>query len=333
MIHLREFKAKSVDIEIIPPKLGVLNQLRKFEISGSSKLSAVPSDDDNFPISSLLQLVLEANAITELPSSLGRLTNLNQLEADHNLLSGTMPWLASLTKLTDLTLHHSKLTGLAPELEKLSNLEYLGIANCNMRDLGSPSAPFYRLETLIAGNNHLSTLPESFGKSTQLQTVYLSNNTFTDLPLWVGRMSNLELLHVGNNRLTAVPEAIRQLRGAQRLEWIDLRHNNIADVRALQASSTGETSMADAAMADGASGACVHGGKLGQSNVFPACTTVLLWGNPICNRSGDNTTKLDLVRESLDVNWEATCSNSYGLVPWHALSAIVERSGRGIRKK
>ena len=74
------------------------------------------------------RLVLEANGLTgPIPSSLGSLTNLEQLWLFRNQLTGSIPSsLSSLTNLTQLALDDNQLTGSIPSsLSSLTNLDSL----------------------------------------------------------------------------------------------------------------------------------------------------------------------------------------------------------------
>ena len=150
------------------------------------------------------ELNLSGMGLTELPESLGRLTQLRSLELSGNQLKELPESLGQLTQLQTLNLCNNQLTSLAESLGQLT-----------------------QLQTLLLNGNQLTSLPESLGQLTQLRELFLPNNQLTSLPESLGRLTQLQRLHVFDNQLTSVPESLGWL---TQLEWLDLCNNQLTSL-------------------------------------------------------------------------------------------------------
>ena len=128
-------------------------------------------------------LDLRLNNLTGMiPTELGNLTNLENLNLTGNKLSGAIPTeLGNLTNLEDLNLSFNQLSGALPaSLGKLTNLKKLWLVNNQLSGaIPTELGNLTNLEVLILNNNQLSgALPQSltglmlmsfsFGKGTDL---------------------------------------------------------------------------------------------------------------------------------------------------------------------
>jgi len=99
------------------------------------------------------ELDLSGFKLTELPESMGQLTQLRTLSLANNQLTALPEWLGQLTQLKTLSLANHQLTALPESMGQLTQLQYLSL-----------------------DNNQLTALPESMGQLTQLQMLSLLNN-------------------------------------------------------------------------------------------------------------------------------------------------------------
>lgn len=111
----------------------------------------------------------DSESLTELPESLGLLTQLLALNASNNQLTALPESLGQLTQLQMLDLASNQLTALPESLGLLT-----------------------QLQTLNLFNNHLPALPKSLGQLTKLQTLELAGNQLTALPESLGLLTELQ---------------------------------------------------------------------------------------------------------------------------------------------
>ena len=139
--------------------------------------------DECYLIENTTALNLEDSGLTgEIPSEIGNLINLINLEIGGNQLTGDIPpEMGDLINLVDVNMGGNQLTGsIPPELENLANLLY-----------------FY------AGNNELAgSIPPELGNLTNLEGLWLYNNQLTgSIPPELGNMTNMNELNLNNNQL------------------------------------------------------------------------------------------------------------------------------------
>ena len=175
-------------------------------------------------LTNLQELRLDENQLTgSIPSSLGSLTNLQELDLTANQLTGSIPSsLGSLTNLQRLWLWYNELTGSIPSsLGSLTNLQELYLtANQLTGSIPSSLDSLTNLQELRLGENQLTgSIPSSLGSLTNLQELYLGYNELTgSIPSSLGSLTNLQRLGLGYNELTgSIPSSLGSLTNLQRL--------------------------------------------------------------------------------------------------------------------
>jgi internalin A len=132
------------------------------------------------------ELDLSNMELTELPESLGQLTQLQKLSLWGNQLTALPESLGQLTQLQKLNIHSNELTALPESLGGLT-----------------------QLQMLLLAVNQLTALPESLGQLTQLQILDLEGNQLTALPESLRRLTTLKQLFLhGNEQLGLPPEVL-----------------------------------------------------------------------------------------------------------------------------
>jgi hypothetical protein len=167
--------------------------------------------------------------LTELPDSLGQLTQLHSLNLSHNQLTTLPESLGQLTQLHLLNLSDNQLTTLPEWLGQLTQLHLLDLGGNGLTALPEWLGQLTQLQWLRLVGNQLTALPEWLGQLTQLQSLDLSRNQLTTLPEWLGQLTQLQVLHVCMNRLSCLPEALGQL---SRLNKIILWQNKLTELPA-----------------------------------------------------------------------------------------------------
>ena len=181
-------------------------------------------------LSNLEELDLDDNKLTGvLPSELGNLSNLSVLALWGNQLTGTIPpELGNLSNLWSLYLDGNALTGvIPPELGNLSNLWALSLSSNQLTGVIPPElGNLSNLSGLNLGGNQLTgVIPPELGNLSNLWGLGLRDNQLTGtIPPELGNLSNLWSLYLDGNALTGcVPVGLRDLR------WHDLDQTDLPD--------------------------------------------------------------------------------------------------------
>ncbi len=162
----------------------------------------------------LRELNLESNNISgSIPESIGNLINLVDLELWENDLSGSIPsTIRNLTNLNFLHLHDNNLTGTIPsEIWSLPELIGLELSNNNLvGSLPSDIGNLYLFGLGLANNNFYGNLPPELGNMYGLTGLYIENNNFTgELPAGLAQNEYLVQLHLDNNQLSGtIPQSM-----------------------------------------------------------------------------------------------------------------------------
>jgi LysM repeat protein len=170
------------------------------------------------------KLDLREMIFTELPESIGQLTDLQFLDLEANGLATLPESIGRLTNLQFLNLDANQLTTLPESIGHLTNLQTLNLFLNQLTTLPESIGQLGRLQNLVLGQNQLTTLPESIGQLTNLQALRLEGNQLTTLPESIGQLTNLQALNLQKNQLTTLPESIGQL---SNLQTLDLRTNQL----------------------------------------------------------------------------------------------------------
>ncbi|XP_078152854.1 receptor-like protein EIX2 [Carex rostrata] len=159
-------------------------------------------------LSSLEVLVFSGNNLNgTIPTDIGNLTNLVQLDLRDNNLNGTIPTdIGNLTNLVQLDVSGNSLTGLLSKthLTGLSKLKYLGLADTNITILfGSEWTPSFQLNTIwLRSNKQGPKFPSWIRRQVQIEYLDLTDTGIDDcIPDWVWSLSSLRYLWLPTNIL------------------------------------------------------------------------------------------------------------------------------------
>ena len=153
----------------------------------------------------------ETPKLTELPESLGQLTQLQSLDLSDNQLTALPEWLGQLTQLQSLDLCSSQLTAVPEWLGQLTQLQELWLAGNQLIVLPKWLGQLTSLQGLHLGANRLTSLPEAMAQLRSLRRLYLWSNQFASLPDWLGQIEQLQMLRLEGNDLAALPESLGRL--------------------------------------------------------------------------------------------------------------------------
>ena len=134
------------------------------------------------------QLALSHAGMTNLPTNIGKLTELTELDVYKNKLTNLPKSIGNLRNLLSLDAGHNKLNSLPESIGNLKNLKLLDL-----------------------DDTQLTALPESIGGLTKLVSLDLANTKITSLPESFGNLKNLVLLNLRGVSLRSLPNSFKNL--------------------------------------------------------------------------------------------------------------------------
>ena len=182
-------------------------------------------------LSNLSSLQLIANQLTgEIPTELGKLSNLRWLLLWENRLTGEIPTeLGELSNLRVLSLSSNQLKGEIPaELGALSNLTELYLSSNQLKgEIPVQLSSLNNLRQLdLDGNQLMGEIPEELGDLANLRSLDLSGNQLERrIPVELGSLNNLQILRLNENLLTG--EIPMKLGNLSELLVLDLPSNQL----------------------------------------------------------------------------------------------------------
>ena len=160
----------------------------------------------------VISLSLNVNNLRgTIPSSIGNLSNLRNLNFSLNQITGSIPpEIGNLSNLEYLFLTSNQITdSIPPEIGNLSNLKHLYLTG---NQLTGPIPPeignLDSLERLFLNDNQLTgSIPPEIGNLSNLEHLYLTDNQLTgSIPSEIGNLSSLASLYLYDNELTDLPD-------------------------------------------------------------------------------------------------------------------------------
>lgn len=183
--------------------------------------------------SHLDSLVLFSNKFDgEIPSSLGNLTKLTELDLHSNDLHGSMPpSLGNMTILESIDLSYNRLSGQIPQ-EILSMYSLTKFLNLSNNFFSGPISQQIRLLISLgtmdfSGNNLSGEIPHTLGSCVTLQFLYLQGNLLQgQIPVELNALRGLEVLDISSNNLSGpIPDFLGDF---QVLKKLNLSFNNLS---------------------------------------------------------------------------------------------------------
>ncbi|CAN6567159.1 unnamed protein product [Malus baccata var. baccata] len=164
----------------------------------------IPSHLGN--LSFLVQLEFRNNSFGgTLPPELSNLRRLKLISFEFNDFEGTIPsWFGLLSKLQTFDLYGNQFSGSIPNA--IFNLSALQVLNLRSNQLsGTIPREIERLtvlqEILLGNNNFKGSIAREIGNLTMLKNIYLDFNMFEEIPNLIGSKDEVERLFVQANAL------------------------------------------------------------------------------------------------------------------------------------
>ena len=163
------------------------------------------------------ELILSGMKLTELPESLGQLTQLQSLDLSDNQLTRLPDLLGQLTQLLVLDLRGNKLSTLPEWILQLTQLKDLVLYSNQFKVLPEWLGQLEHLRMLDASSNQLTLLPESLQNLKKITYLGVFSNKLESLPTWIGSLTTLNELKLDSNKLKSLPSTIGNLKNLRRL--------------------------------------------------------------------------------------------------------------------
>ncbi|XP_055619674.1 protein flightless-1 [Toxorhynchites rutilus septentrionalis] len=211
-------------LETLPPQTRRLSNLQTLILNDNPlelfQLRQLPSLQNLV----CLQMRNTQRTLTNFPTSLDSLSNLQELDLSQNALSKIPDALYNLANLKRLNLNDNVIQEISPLIENLAKLETLNLSRNQLVLLPSTLCKLQSLRRLYVNDNQLNFegIPSSIGKLGALEVFSASNNQLEMVPEGLCRCGSLKKLNLSSNKLITLPEAIHLLTD---MEQLDLRNN------------------------------------------------------------------------------------------------------------
>ncbi|MFH0921079.1 MAG: carboxypeptidase regulatory-like domain-containing protein [Fibrobacterota bacterium] len=185
------------DFSVIPDDIAKLDRLEYLGLLGTGNTSAPLRVSARLSeLDSLKVLELIGQRLADVPTAVGGLACLEELDLSFNNIDGLPAFLFTLPRLTSLRAEINRLTALPPAIDNLSGLR-----------------------SLVLSGNSLSTLPPEIGRLTSLSILWVNNNRLDSLPGTLGRLRMLKELSLRENNLAALPDSVVRLNCQVDVTW------------------------------------------------------------------------------------------------------------------
>ncbi|KAI4327263.1 hypothetical protein L6164_019746 [Bauhinia variegata] len=159
-----------------------------------------------------------------LPVSIGKLSDVTEVDLSENRIMALPSTIGGLKALTKLDLHSNQLINLPDSFGELINLNDLDLHANRLKSLPASFENLINLIDLDLSSNELKLLPETIGNLTRLKRLNVETNELEELPYTIGNCTSLSELRLDFNQLKAIPEAIGKI---ESLEILTLHYNRI----------------------------------------------------------------------------------------------------------
>ncbi len=178
-------------------------EVYKLDLSGKYQVRKSTLEDAKTIFIELEDLNIDIRlSLTELPSGVGNLTELRELDVNTNLLGKLPNEIGRLRKIQILSLSYNELKRIPYSIGNLTKLEQLRLDNNKLIQLPTEIRMLVNLKLLDLYNNKLNNIPSGIGKLIQLEELDLRKNHLTHLPIEIVNLKNLHYLYLSGNLLS-----------------------------------------------------------------------------------------------------------------------------------
>jgi len=166
--------------------------------------------------------------LIELPTSIGGLTSLKNLNLQMNKLEELPEQFSELTKLEELDLWNNKLIKLPESIGKLSKLKDIDLKSNSLEELPEGLFELKNLEKLDLWGNKIETISAKIGGLTNLKYLILYNNLLKTIPEEMADLENFVEVNLTGNNLESVPKrACTKICEIREWKWKNLKEEDL----------------------------------------------------------------------------------------------------------
>jgi len=192
LIKLKKLKALTlfrINLEKIPPFIGEISELESLIIKDNEvyKIKEIP--EELFKLKKLKELTIgDGNRIgydkkiSIIPTSIGKLSELEKLQLDGNQIKELPNELFQLKKLKELSFNLNDIETIPSAIGNLSELELLSIDSNGIKKLPDELFNLKKLKELKLRSNLIEEIPPSIENLTELEKLDLYDNFIKELP-------------------------------------------------------------------------------------------------------------------------------------------------------
>jgi hypothetical protein len=208
-------------------------KIENINISESYNYPVLTEDHELNPVIgkaiNLKSLKANSNKFKTIPDEFFKLTSLEEIDLNFNSLTELSPKIGSLKKLKVLKLGWNKIRKLPDEIYSLDNLEELDLTKLYLINVPADITNLQKVKKLNFSSNGLKEFPpDFFNKLTELEELDISDNYLEKIPDEIKKLTKLKKLYIESNILTDLPAVLFEMPSLQQVLFWD---NQIPDSR------------------------------------------------------------------------------------------------------
>lgn len=174
---------------------------------GMNEVTSIPNWIGEFNSVRIFLVVNEKNKkIKKIPSSIGRLSNLKQIDIKNNEISTIPNSFYNLTNLTYIELEGNAIENLSKKIENLKKLESINLSENPLKSLPINTCELKTLKFLTLENTQIKQLPACLGSLPNLDWINVSGTRLTEFPIEILNAPKLETIDAKRLKLTNYKE-------------------------------------------------------------------------------------------------------------------------------
>ena len=195
-------------VEVCDDWLIDMHVLERLDLS-NNELSNSSFPETMKQLTKLIDLSIQRNELTHLPTIIAKLRSITRLNIGYNEIE-TVAGIDKLKRSVILVMEHNKLKTFTKEFyENMKRLELLHCGYNQIKELNSSIRNMRNLKEIDISNNNLSLLPPELFLLPRIVSINASNNSISRLPCITvkGKIKNrLKLIDLSCNEISRFPE-------------------------------------------------------------------------------------------------------------------------------